>query len=284
MNRSRAPMTRQEPEYRSFETVAELGVVAAERIVDGIRAAADRGRRYLLGCPGGRTPKPIYDALGAVCARDHVDCSHVVIVMMDDYVELVDGGFRAIDATAAHSCRRFAEHDIRRVVNAGLTPDTAIAATSVWFPDPASPERFDERLADAGGVDLFLTASGASDGHVAFCGPGADVDGTSSVVELAPSTRHDNMSTFPTLTSLDSVPTHGVTVGLGTIRHHSREVLMVLHGTDKQESLRRIASAGKHDPDWPATFVHACDSAEVWYDAQAASSPPSPPPPERSPS
>lgn len=257
--------------YRAFATPADLGAEAAGLIVGGIRAAAQARRPYLLGCPGGRTPKPIYDALGEACARDRVDCRHVVLVMMDDYVELVGGRFEPVDAEAGHSCRRFAEVDIRRVVNAGLAAAASIPADSVWFPDPGAPERFDDRLQAAGGVDLFIVASGASDGHVAFCGPGSDIDGRSSVVELAATTRHDNMSTFPTLTSVDDVPTHGVTVGLGTIRHTSRSVLMVLHGADKRESLRRIRDTDAADPAWPATFVHACDTAMVWYDAQADS-------------
>ncbi len=262
--------------YRAFATPADLGAEAAEFIVGGIRAAGEEGRSYLLGCPGGRTAKPIYDALGEVCARDQVDCRHVVIVMMDDYVELVGDRFEPVDAEAAHSCRRFAELDIRRVVNAGLATSASIPTEAVWFPDPGAPEEYDERLTAAGGVDVFIAASGASDGHVAFCGPGSDIDADSSIVVLAPTTRHDNMSTFPSLTSLDDVPTHGVTVGLGTIRRASRSVLMVLHGADKRESLRRIRVAESADPTWPATFVHECDAVMVWYDAQAAA-------PDRSP-
>jgi hypothetical protein len=45
---------------------------------------------------------------------------------------------------------------------------------------------------------------------------------------------------------------------------------MVLHGADKCESLRRIRAATHFEPDWPATFVHECPSASVWYDADAA--------------
>ena len=41
---------------------------------------------------------------------------------------------------------------------------------------PADPEGYEQRLADAGGIDLFLLASGAGDGHVAFNPPGADRD------------------------------------------------------------------------------------------------------------
>ena len=255
--------------FRSFESLDRLAAAAAERIVDGITEAATARRPYLLGCPGGRTPAPIYNALARQCARDNIDCSHVVIVMMDDYIERDVVPIRVVGSHEGHSCRRFAEHDIRGVVNAALPTGRQISATSVWFPDPADPARYDQRIADAGGVDLFLTASGASDGHVAFCGPGADIDGTSSVVELAATTRIDNMVTFPSLTSIDAVPTHGVSVGLGTIRTLSRSVILVLHGADKRDSFNRVSGTDRFEPDWPATFIHACANAEVWYDANA---------------
>ncbi len=255
--------------FRRFETADELGEAAADLIVDGVAAAAAKRRSYLLGCPGGRTPKPIFAALARRCAEDLVDCSHVVIVMMDDYLENDADPPRVVDDTADHSCRRFAQHDIRGVINESLPPAYRIPAESVWFPEPTAPERFDRRVAEAGGVDLFVVASGASDGHVAFCGPGTALDAGSSIVELAPTTRADNAITFPSLTAVDAVPTHGVSVGLGTVRRLARSVLLVIHGSDKSESLRRVSGTDHFEPDWPATFIHQCANAEVWYDASA---------------
>ncbi len=255
--------------FRRFDTVEQLADEAARRIIDGILQARSEDRPYLLGCPGGRTPKPVYEAVAKQCAEGEIDCSHVVIAMMDDYLEPGAVPPRTIDADAPHSCRRFAEVEIRGLVNAGLPLDHQIPIDAVWFPDPHDPSGYDRLLADAGGVDLFIVASGASDGHVAFCGPGSPLDGASSIVELAESTRQDNTVTFPNLGSTDDVPTHGVTVGLGTIRRLSRSVLLVLHGTDKHRAFERVRDAGGHEPDWPATFIHTCDRAEVWHDPLA---------------
>ena len=63
------------------------------------------------------------------------------------------------------SCHAFARAEIAGPL--GL-PDE-----SVWFPDPRDPAAYDARIADTGGLDLFLLASGASDGHVAFNPPGS---------------------------------------------------------------------------------------------------------------
>lgn len=254
---------------RRFASPVELGAAAAEMIAAGIAQSASEGRRYLLGCPGGRTPKPIYDALGERCAADGIDCSRLVIVMMDDYLDSDAPDPEPVSACAHYSCRRFAERQILRVVNRGLPDGRRLPPESVWFPDAADPAGYDERIEAAGGVDLFIAASGSSDGHVAFCGPGADLDGVSAVVDLLPSTRADNLITFPDFSGLDEVPARGVSVGLGTIRRHSRLVLMVLHGPDKAESLRRLQAASRHDPSWPATFVHECPNAQIWSDDEA---------------
>jgi glucosamine-6-phosphate deaminase len=162
--------------------------------------------------------------------------------MMDEYVP--------VPPPSAHwSCRGFAERE--------LPP-----ARDVWLPDPEDASAYDARIAAAGGIDLFLLASGASDGHVAMLGPGAARDGGTAVVELAETTRRDNLRTFPDFESLDDVPTHGVTVGLATIAG-ARALRMVIHGDDKREAIERLLSYDTFDPEWPASIVHDHADAEI---------------------
>ena len=68
------------------ETPADIGALLAARIVAGIRAANEAGRAYVLGCPGGRSPMPVYEALAMQLAGAPVDCSRLVIAMMDEYL------------------------------------------------------------------------------------------------------------------------------------------------------------------------------------------------------
>ncbi len=189
--------------------------------------------------------------------------------MMDEYLRPDAADPTLVPADAHYSCRRFAEHDIRLVINRHLPPERSIPAGSVWFPDPGAPADYDDRLAAAGGIDLFIVASGASDGHVAFCGPGSDPSGSTSVVALADSTRADNLVTFPEFDSIDDVPTRGVSVGLGTIRRLSRQVVLVLTGADKAESFRRVSRTSTFDPAWPATFIHQCTNPSILTDPAA---------------
>jgi glucosamine-6-phosphate deaminase len=213
-------------ETRRLADADELGRTLAAEIV--------AARPRLLGCPGGRSLLTTYRCLP--------DLPETTLVMMDEYVPVPP-------ASAHYSCRGFAERELPR-------------ARDVWLPDPDEPEAFDERIAAAGGVDVFLLASGASDGHVAMLGPGAPRDGRTAVVELAETTRRDNLRTFPEFESLDDVPTRGVSVGLQTIMD-ARALRLVIHGDDKRDALEHLLELDTYDPDWPVSIVHEHPDAQI---------------------
>jgi glucosamine-6-phosphate deaminase len=256
-----------------FDSPEQLGWTLAGEVLERARNALRRRRRFLLGCPGGRSLRTTYDALAQRAAEANDNLSHLVIVMMDEYlVSDGTGGFVTCPMNAHYSCLGFAFREIQGPINRDLPADACIADHNIWIPDPAAPAEYDARLADAGGVDLFLLASGASDGHVAFNPPGSPVDGGTSIVALADDTRQDNLSTFPQFKSLAEVPTHGVSVGLGTIARVSHEAVMVMHGAGKRDSARRVQAASALDPAWPATLIHDCRRGRIYLDKTAAAS------------
>jgi glucosamine-6-phosphate deaminase len=232
-------------DVRVFPNADELGRALADEILTRYRRS--RGS-FLLGCPGGRSLLTTYRALAA--RRSALD--RLVVVMMDEYV--------GAPVDAHYSCTRFAREEIAQPL--GLRDD------QVWLPDAENPEAYDVHIADAGGIDLFLLASGASDGHVAFVPPGSSREGRTTVVAIAESTRRDNLATFPRFASLTEVPTHGVSVGLATISA-SREVRLVLHGAAKRAATSRLLALDAFDPEWPASIVHECADAEIWVDEDA---------------
>ena len=264
--------------FPDSEALAEAlaGLLLAE-----IVEAAREGRRCLLGCPGGRSPRATYRALGRLAAASGENLSRVVIVMMDEYVFPQDGGFVNCPADAHYSCHRAAEEEIAGVINAGLEPERRIPAEGVWFPDPTDPGAYDERIQAAGGVDLFIVATGAGDGHVAFNPPGSPADSPTRIVEIAQSTRQDNLRTFPQFAGLNEVPEYGVGVGLGTIAELSRQVVLIAIGEDKQYAVRRLAGYDDWEAEWPASIIYRCRGAQVMIEEEAAggdSPPPAPSP------
>lgn len=237
-------------EARVFDDAEALGDALAEEI----RARYARaGGRFVLGCPGGRSLLTTYRAL----ARPRQLLDGLVVVMMDEYV--VDGA--PAPADAHFSCRAFAMREIAGPLG---VPDE-----NVLVPDPAHPDAYDAHIDTLGGIDLFLLASGASDGHVAFLPPGSSLRARTAVVALAESTRRDNVATFPDFTSAEEVPAEGVSVGLGTIVS-ARTLRLVLLGTEKRVAAERVLELDDFDPSWPASVVHEHRDAEIWLDREAA--------------
>lgn len=252
-----------------FETAQALGERLAQEIL--ARIAAKGAVPFLLGCPAGRSLRSTYEAFARIAADKAADLSRLVIVMMDDYVTRdAAGQFSYLPETDPTTCRHFAEYELRRPINSGLAEALHIPAANIWFPDPLDPAAFDSRIAQAGGIDLFLLASGASDGHVAFNPQGSPRDSVSRVIRLAEATRQDNVVTDPAFGSASRVPEHGVSVGIATIADLSRAAVLVLIGDDKRTALRRVMAADAYDPDWPSSVIWACADARIYADYPAA--------------
>jgi glucosamine-6-phosphate deaminase len=254
-----------------LDDAAAIGEALATDIIARLKEAATEGCGLVLGCPTGRSPRPVYQALGRRLQQASLDLRRLTLVMMDEFVAPSSGGFDWIDDRAHNSCRRYARDEIAAVLNAGLPAEWRLPEDQIWFPDPSAPDgAYDERIASAGGIDLFILASGAGDGHVAFNPPGSPVDSRTRIVALAEQTRRDNLASFPDFPGLEAVPHHGVTVGIATIARLSRAATMVLCGPGKRVAFSRIAGASSYDPSWPATVLSICSEAVLLADRAAA--------------
>ena len=227
-----------------------IGEAVAERVLSRIERARLTDAPFLLGCPTGRTPRPVFAAMARRVAEMPQDLSHVVLVMMDEYLVPAGGGLEYAPASQPWSCHYFARVEIAERLNAGLPPERRLASASIWFPDPADPQAYDSRIADAGGIDFFILASGASDGHVAFNPPGSSRQSRTRIIPLSEETRRDNLLTFPAFGTLAAVPHHGISVGIATIAS-SKEAMMLVWGAGKRLTLRRMRR-GQVYAAWPA--------------------------------
>lgn len=257
---------------RVLPTPDAIGEHLAERLLGSIESARKEGRKFVLGCPTGRTPRPVYDAMARQLAEKPQDLSHLTLAMMDDYLVAQGGGFDFVSVDAPWSSRRFARIEIVDRLNAELTPEERVRERSIWLPDPRDPEAYDDRIARAGGIDFFILASGASDGHVAFNPPGSWRESRTRIIRLSEETRRDNLQTFPDFGSIAAVPTHGISVGIDTIAS-AKEAVMIVWGAGKRLTLQRIQAAARFDRKWPATVIHECAIREILADAEASSQP-----------
>jgi glucosamine-6-phosphate deaminase len=253
-----------------FRDPAALGQALAREILEEIERRPREGRSYLLGCPAGRSLRSTYSALAALAAARGADLSNFVIAMMDEYLVATPTGHRLCPADAHYSCRGFGRREILDRINDGLPPHRRVPQGSLWFPEPDHAAAYEERLRAAGGIDLFLVAAGASDGHVAFNAVGTPLSARTRVVRLSTATRRDNLETFPDFASLDEVPELGVGVGLGTIVELSRRVALVMTGTEKRAAAARLRRCPDFTPDWPSSFIYRCRNPRVLVDQLAS--------------
>jgi glucosamine-6-phosphate deaminase len=254
---------------RVFASADAIGEHLAERLLTGIENSRAAGNRFLLGCPTGRTPRPAYGAMARLLAKAPQDIGHLVLVMMDEYLVKVGAGFECAPTTEPWSCHHFARAEIVDRLNAGLPQARRLREESIWFPDPRSPAAYDAKIADAGGIDMFILASGASDGHVAFNPPGSDRQSRTRLIPLSEETRRDNLQTFPAFGVLANVPSHGISVGIETIAS-AKAGVMIVWGAGKRLTLSRMLSASRYEAAWPATVIHEFEAGEILADVDAA--------------
>ena len=244
----------------------------AEEIFAGIQRTQKNRERFVLGCPSGRSPRSTYKALGEMISANQQPLGNVHLALMDEYAHKTpDGNFENVDEASHFSCRRFGFEEIRDVLNAGLPTDLRLPHSQVLVPDAKAPHEY-ERVLEEMGVDIFLLASGASDGHVAFNGCATDRNTGVRVTQLSEETRQDNLDTFPEFKSLADVPLYGVTVGPRTISSLSKKAIMILQGSHKRLAFTRITSAKMYESDWPATIISECLNPHIFADEAAASS------------
>jgi glucosamine-6-phosphate deaminase len=246
-----------------------IGDDVASRVLERVERERLTSGRFLLGCPTGRTPRPIFAAMARQLENEPQDLSHVVLVLMDEYLVERDGRLEYAPSEQPWSCHHYAMVEIAARLNAVLPPACRLPADAMWFPNPDDPDAYDATIGGAGGIDFFILASGATDGHVGFNPPGSPRESRTRIIPLSDETRRDNLQTFPAFGSLANVPRHGVSVGIDTIAR-AREAVMVVWGEGKRGTLRRIRSAEHYESDWPATVVHECAQGEVLADSAAA--------------
>jgi glucosamine-6-phosphate deaminase len=204
----------------------------------------------VLGLATGSTPLTIWRAL----AVRHLDLSRVRGFALDEYVGLAAGhpeSYRAV---------------ITREVVAPLGLDPSLVhVPAEGGPLETAGERYEAAIRDAGGIDLQVLGIG-TDGHIGFNEPGSSFASLTRVKTLTQQTRRDNARFFG---SLDEVPIHCVTQGLGTILR-ARHLVLLAFGEVKAAAIAG-AIEGPLTASLPASVVQLHPRVTVIVDEAAAS-------------
>ena len=225
-------------------------------------------KKFVLGCPGGRSLKKTYYYLGIFSSKLKVSLENLIIVMMDEYVVKKSGKFYLVNPKSHFSCVRFSKQVIKKLLNYKKNNKSKLKEKNILFPDIKAPNNYDHQISKLGGIDVFLLASGASDGHVAFNNIYSKLNQGTHITKLSKTTREDNMKTFPQFKKLSEVPKYGLTVGLKTIYSLSKQGILVLAGKQKRRTYQKIISLKKFDREWPASIIYKCKKNSIYVDKQ----------------
>jgi glucosamine-6-phosphate deaminase len=239
--------------------VAEVRIVASPveggaLIADHIAARVASQPTYTLGVATGSTPLPVYAALRERAAAG-VDFSRMSAFALDEYV-----GIPLAHPESYHS-----------VIDREVTRPLGLDPSRVHVPDGSrdgietAGERYEKALTDHGGVDLQLLGIGTT-GHLGFNEPGSSFASLTRVKTLTEQTRRDNTRFFD---SLDEVPIHCVTQGLGTILR-ARHLVLLAFGEGKADALA-AAVEGPLSASMPGSAIQLHAHVTVVVDEAAAS-------------
>jgi len=236
----------------NWETLPDYDALserAATILLDAIRDDP----KLVLGLPTGNTPLGMYARAVAECSREYHCFREVTAFNLDEYVGIPrDHPGSYFTFMQRHL---FAHVDIdpaRTYIPNGAAPDLKVEC-----------ERYERLMASAGGLGLTFLGLG-SNGHIAFNEPGTPFDSRTHVVALSESTRKANAAFF-----LDQpVPTHAITMGIGTILE-SRQIVLLASGAKKRDAIARLRS-GAQGADFPASALWSHPGVRVLVDEAAS--------------
>ena len=226
---------------------AEAGELVAAEIAELVSARADA----VLGLATGSTPLPVWRSL----ARRGLDLSRVRGFALDEYIGLAPGH--------PESYRSVIDRDV--VEPLGLRADAVRVPGDDGLGLEGAGARYERDIREAGGIDLQILGIGGN-GHIGFNEPGSSLDSQTRIAVLTQSTRQANRRFFA---SIDDVPTHCITQGLGTIRNARRLVLLAF-GEAKARAVA-LAVEGPVSASVPASVLQLHRDVTVIVDGAAAS-------------
>lgn len=198
---------------------AEAGCILGARIIARlVREKPDA----VLGLATGRTPLRLYQELIRLHREEGLDFSRVTTFNLDEYVGL--------PADHPQSYRRFMGEHLFRHVNIDPARTHIPDGTAVDL--QAECRRYEESIAAAGGIDLQLLGLGRN-GHIGFNEPTGSLRSRTWVKILSEQTLRDNSAAFG---SPAGMPTHAITMGIGTILE-ARRILLLAFGPAKARAV-----------------------------------------------
>ncbi len=228
----------------------ELSRAAARIVISQVLAKPES----VLAFPTSTTPLGLYAHLSHLVCLRLVDFSPIKVFALDEFLGL--------PPDRPCSFRSYMKNHVWDPLR--LPPERChIPSSSTHDPDQECL-RYDQAIEQAGGLDLAVLGLGLN-GHIALNEPGTPWNARTHVAQLAPQTREEHAATFG---GLENVPKQAITMGIFTLMH-AQKILLLVSGQRKAEILAR-ALRGPVTPEVPASVLQLHPNLTVIADVPAA--------------
>lgn len=209
----------------------------------------------VLGLATGSTPVGAYEELVKKCNNGDLDFSQVTSVNLDEY--------KGLSGDHDQSYRYFMNTNLFDHVN--IRKECTHVPNGMVEDGAKECERYNSVIEEVGGVDLQLLGIGGN-GHIGFNEPSDHFENGTHLVTLTEETREANARFFE---SIDDVPTHAYTMGVGNIMA-AKKVLLLASGESKAQAVYD-SCFGKIDPKVQASILQLHPDCIVIADEAALS-------------
>lgn len=234
-----------------YDNEEQIGIAAGNYMCSQVLAKPDS----VLGLATGSTPLKTYSHMIKLYKSGAVDFSRVTTFNLDEYCRL--------DVNDKNSYHRFMKNNLFDSLN---IPDE-----NIHFLDGNASDlenecaEYENKISEHGGIDIQLLGIG-SNGHIAFNEPCDCFHHSSHLVALKESTIKDNSRFFK---SIYEVPTHAVTMGIGSIMQAKR-ILVIATGANKASAVKQLINCNV-TPMCPASVLQFHPDVTLMLDRGAAS-------------
>jgi glucosamine-6-phosphate deaminase len=232
-------------------SVQRVGEVAAAKAA---RIAGPIGPGVVLGVATGSSPVQTFAELARLVDAGELDLSEASAFALDEYVGIPEGHPESYHEIIRKTVTEPMHLDPARVhVPDGFAVDVAAACVE-----------YEEAIRAVGGVDIQFLGVG-SNGHIGFNEPTSSLSSRTRIKTLAARTLEDNARFFA---SVDEVPRHCLTQGLGTIMD-ARHVILVATGASKAHAIAQVVE-GPVTAMYPGSVLQFHPHATIVVDEDAA--------------
>lgn len=213
----------------------EMSAAAAKVVCDAIATKPD----LVLGLATGSTPEGLYAELCREYKEGRVDFSRVTTVNLDEYC--------GIPADHPQSYMTFMKEKLFDQVN--LDPAKTHLPDGNTADHAEEAARYEKMVEELGFADLQILGVGRN-GHIGFNEPAEALFTKTHLTALTKDTVRANARFFA---SVDDVPKHAITMGVGTIMA-ARHIVLLASGEGKRPAISTLIG-GMIDTICPVTLL-----------------------------